>query len=355
MIIDQIESVFVPNQVAARYQQQAFEHFKQKRFSESVDFYSRALSLQLDNSNLYYNRGAVYTNMGDYDAAIADFTTAISLKPVDPGLIYFHRAQIHRYRKAFDEGIQDYAEALRLGLDLYKALIALEQRGHMLIAQQEWTRAENNFLELLRIDEKPNYAAHVGIGYVRLCLKDYKDAIEHLTHAILIEPQKGYAYYHRGLAYFENRVWKSALSDFEEASRFNPASPAARNNCGAVRVHLSDLEGAQADFGKALGIEANFPYAYIGLADIHFLRGEYDLALENAQKAHELVPEVDGISATLAVTYHALGQVERAAEIWRELMAKDEHYGDVEWVKQEHTWPEPLVEEARKLIARLPK
>src|SRR5258706_13327518 len=115
MIIDQIESIFVPNQVAARYQQQAFEHFKQKRYSESVDFYTRAIHLQLDNSDLYYNRGSVYTHMHDYDAAIADLTTAIGLKPDDAGLIYFYRARIHRCRNAFDEGIQDFADALRLG------------------------------------------------------------------------------------------------------------------------------------------------------------------------------------------------------------------------------------------------
>jgi tetratricopeptide (TPR) repeat protein len=353
MLIDQIESIFVPNQVAARYQRQAAEHFRQNRFREAAEFFTRALHLQLDNSNLYYNRGAAYFRMGDYDAAVTDFTSALGLKPHDPSWILFYRAQANGYRKELDAAIQDYAEALSIGLDLGKALEALAYRGNMLIAKKEWMRAESNFLELLKLDEKPNYAAHIGIGYVRLSLKDYKEAIEHFTYAILIDTQKGYAYYHRGLAYFETGKWQSALADFEEASRLNPASPATRNNCGAVRIHLEDLQNAETDFKKALAMGAEFPYAYSGLADIHFLRGEYDLALENAEKAHELAPESLGISASLAVICHASGQVERAVEIWRELIAKDEHYRDMEWVKQEHTWPEPLVDEARKLIGRL--
>jgi tetratricopeptide (TPR) repeat protein len=133
----------------------------------------------------------------------------------------------------------------------------------------------------------------------------------------------------------------------------NLASSAAWNNCGIVRTHLNDLAGALDDFKKALEADPESPYAYIGIADIHFLLGEYELALENAQKAHELEPEIDGITATLAVNYFVLRQTEQAFEIWRELVAKDERYRDADWVKQEHTWTEPLVEEARKLIADL--
>jgi tetratricopeptide (TPR) repeat protein len=80
---------------------------------------------------------------------------------------------------------------------------------------------------------------------------------------------------------------------------------------------------------------------------------QYQLALSDFQKSLDLRPGYYFALAGLAITYHALGQVEEARRLWNELIAEDSRYRDAEWVKKELNWVDALVEEARKLIAKL--
>ena len=96
-----------------------------------------------------------------------------------------------------------------------------------------------------------------------------------------------------------------------------------------------------------------FPEAYSGFGCIHFVQEQYDTALADFKTAQGLKPDSEFNMAALAVTHHALGQVEEAAHLWKQLVERDANYQDANWVKEKLTLAEPMVEEARKLIARL--
>jgi Tfp pilus assembly protein PilF len=61
--------------------------------------FDEAIKKQPDDPLVYFNRGNVYLNQGDYDQAHADFDTAISKEPKNSkfwhakGLAYEARAQ----------------------------------------------------------------------------------------------------------------------------------------------------------------------------------------------------------------------------------------------------------------------
>jgi tetratricopeptide (TPR) repeat protein len=86
---------------------------------------------------------------------------------------------------------------------------------------------------------------------------------------------------------------------------------------------------------------------------VYFAMGNFEAALRDFERSHELDSEFKWAIAGLAITHHALGHVEKARKLWRRLLAQDERYRDADWVKQKLNWPDPLVEEARKLIAGL--
>ncbi|MEZ4669362.1 MAG: hypothetical protein R3E39_15765 [Anaerolineae bacterium] len=52
----------------------------------------------------------------------------------------------------------------------------------------------------------------------------------------------------------------------------------------------------------------------------------------------------------MAITYHALGQVDDAVRLWKALVAENENFRRPEWLMQEYEWIDSMVDEARKVI-----
>jgi hypothetical protein len=48
-----------------------------------------------------------------------------------------------------------------------------------------------------------------------------------------------------------------------------------------------------------------------------------------------------------------MGEIDEAIQLWQKLVAQNANYKNVEWLRKELDWTEPLVEEARRLIAKL--
>jgi tetratricopeptide (TPR) repeat protein len=92
---------------------------------------------------------------------------------------------------------------------------------------------------------------------------------------------------------------------------------------------------------------------YNNRAEIYFMQGQLALALADYQKSDSIKPDYHYTLAGLAITQQALGSIDEALRLWKALLDKNEKYRDLAWVQKELNWTAPLVEEARKLVARL--
>ena len=126
-----------------------------------LENFNKAIQLQPDYVNAYYNRGTAYINKGEYNQAIKDFSKTIdldfehvvfayrgrgvayyaedrfhraiddfskviSLTPDDP-FAYLGRGQAYRNLLVFEKAIQDFSTAIRLKPD--EAADAYTERG----------------------------------------------------------------------------------------------------------------------------------------------------------------------------------------------------------------------------------
>ncbi|CAN5903512.1 hypothetical protein BH23PLA1_BH23PLA1_06160 [soil metagenome] len=73
---------------------------------------SEAIRLRPSLSSAYLNRGIVRRRLGDVDGALVDFNLAIRHHPGDP-LAYYNRALAYRDARRLDEAIDDLGRALR--------------------------------------------------------------------------------------------------------------------------------------------------------------------------------------------------------------------------------------------------
>jgi tetratricopeptide (TPR) repeat protein len=232
----------------------------------------------------------VLVQQGQLDAAIAEYSRAVELKP-DMAPLYRSRALLRLKRP--DPTPQDRAAALH---DLEQA-IRLDRPDHPLVASDHALRGEllylgghneealaaataalkivpdlaaayrvrvRTLLELRRFDEviaacdgflargQPSADLHGLRGLARVAREDYPGAIADYTLALTLRPGVSRVHAYRGWAYLFTGAAKLALADFEEAVRLDPTDSDSYNGRGSARVSLRQHREAVADAEHAL-------------------------------------------------------------------------------------------------------
>ena len=104
---------------------------------------------QFDYVSVAYNcRGTCYHEMGEYDKAIENYTTAIERKP-DFAMAYYNRGSAHVKKERFYNAIDDYTKSLSVNPEF---AIALWSRGKVYETIGEHAKAEADFEKAKIID-----------------------------------------------------------------------------------------------------------------------------------------------------------------------------------------------------------
>ncbi len=124
-----------------------------------------------------------------------------------------------------------------------------------------------------------------------------------------------------GGARVESDAPLTALPLLEQAIAMKPNYAYAYNNLGAARLRLCDLNGAQANYAKALTLQPGLTGARLGLADIAIQRGKGELAEKDIDAV--LVEEPDNLQAkSLKASLAASqGRFDAAIPLLREVVA----------------------------------
>ena len=136
------------------------------------------IKMGFETSDVYYNRGWIYTEMGNYDLAEKDYTYAIELDN-NYADAYFNRGLIYLKEKKYKNAILDFSRTIKINPVIPDAYC---NRGN----------------------------AYLQIGKSVKALEDYNSAIE-------LDGYDPDLYYNRGLIYQAMGKMKDADADFEKA------------------------------------------------------------------------------------------------------------------------------------------
>ena len=105
------------------YQNRALAYLNRGRFKESIHDYKSLtdMGVQMDG-NMYFFRGCDYFQLGNYDAAIEDYTKALAINPNNKDA-YFNRSQTYHKMNKPNEALDDALHAQRLGYQVDPAYI----------------------------------------------------------------------------------------------------------------------------------------------------------------------------------------------------------------------------------------
>ena len=83
------------------------------RYSEAIASYDRAIAINPNYSDAYYNRGLAYGNSGNLSKSIFDFNKAIEINPNDSD-IYIARGSAYYKTKEYNRAWEDVRKAEEL-------------------------------------------------------------------------------------------------------------------------------------------------------------------------------------------------------------------------------------------------
>jgi tetratricopeptide (TPR) repeat protein len=115
--------------------------------------------------------------------------------------------------------------------------------------------------------------------------RKYKDAIEHFTRAIEINPQYTDAHYYCGRAYYNMKKYNLAIEHFTQAININPHYTDAHYYCGRAYYNMKKYNLAIEHFTQAININPQYADAYYYRGCAYYDMKNYALAIEDLMQA----------------------------------------------------------------------
>lgn len=202
------------------------------------------------NAKKFYKAGEEFILAQNYKDAVDQFTRAIDLEP-DYDKAYLGRAE------------------------------AYEKMGMLKEASEDYERA-STFLEK---EETVFYNA----GRLYYELEEYDKAVEKLDRAVSLKRTYDQAYGMLSKVLIAQEKYMEALDAANTALTLKETSENFYNR-GVVNTHIDNLEGAEADFAKAVQKDRRNIAALIALAELRTKLGKLPYALQHANSVLDIDP-----------------------------------------------------------------
>ena len=341
--------------LASAYDGRGRAYFAKKESDLAIDDFSAAIvrlsvlgtvkafqELRIDDdvsyslSSAFDYRGRAYLAKGDYDSAVADFESAISVEP-DKAVEYDSRfvvwADRARDRGEYDLAILGYTIGIRIDPDDTGDYVTgpgnYNGRGLAYLAKGEYDLAIADFETAISIGPS-DWLAHENLGKTYIAKSghespvilqaaqlrvagEYDLAMAAYNAAIGGAPNNASGYVNRGLAYLAKGDFDSSNADFDTAIRIAPENRMAYKN--RIRQALRHTKGGDYDlaimgYTIAIGIDPNDSSDYYNRGLTYLEMGEYDSAIADFETVIRVGP------ATIASeAYQNRDKAYRAKEI----------------------------------------
>ena len=227
------------------------EYVARQQYDLALKDINSALSLNARYDLAEHNKGRVFEEMGNKGLALAQYNKAIDVNP-DQGLSYNNRGIIYLEQNQYDLALSDFNQAIAI------------------------------------TPATAIYYTNRASAYLKL--KKYEEALNDLNQAIYLNPFYALAYCNRGVWHLEHDHDELALNDFNQALKLDPHLAKAYNNRGNFYLKMQNNKQALADYDQAIALDQRLGEAYFNRGIIYFKQRQYDLSITNNARALELDP-----------------------------------------------------------------
>jgi serine/threonine protein kinase/Tfp pilus assembly protein PilF len=276
---------------------------RQKDLAEAIKDLKEAITLYPDRFSAYVNLAQVYQKQGHLEEARKQLDHAIGLQPALAALYRLRARLLEKdHRRA---ALADLDQVLKFDpVDSAQRASDQVERARLLYLEGRYAEVEQAVAEALRL--RPDDAlAHRLQGQVLLELKRYPEAEAAFSRCLeQALPRKTLAEVHqaRGLARASRGRFDQAITDYTVALNNWPSARTYIDRGWAYLINEAPLL-AKADFEAALALDAQNGDAYAGRGIAQAKRGQYQLAVQDADQALRVGPRNDRLVYNAARVY----------------------------------------------------
>lgn len=293
----------------------------QKRAGEAEGLVDQVLEDDPKNIDAHYLKGRMYLVSGDGPGAISKFRTVTSEHPEHlEG--YIGLANAHVLNQDYDLALDILKSALKRAPDSDKILKAMVRVN---VLKKDSRATEENLKQLISLDPY-NLGAIAGLGDFYLSLNRYEDAIAQYR---LIKSQKkgeslGYLKTAQALAK-QDRIDK-AIDELKAGNEKVANSSVFITSLAQLYLRQGKKQAAIEKFREALAIDPKNKFAWLTLASIYEVNGEYEKAMDVYRDARKHYPDswtaannlaflLSELGTSLASQDEAMGLAQRAEQL----------------------------------------
>jgi tetratricopeptide (TPR) repeat protein len=154
----------------------------------------------------------------------------------------------------------------------------LSKRGYQLLKENKITEAVDCFSRILTVDNDNNYAL-VGMGDATRKRGGFRDAVSYYQRCLARHPGNNYALFGLADCYKALNQFHKAIEIWEQYLLHDDRNITVLTRVADAYRKVRDFKHSKSVYLKVLDMEAQNPYAIIGLGHLHYDFKEYQDAL----------------------------------------------------------------------------
>ena len=296
-----------------------------KQYDDAIASYQKAIALDPDDTTAYYNIGITYQALKRYDDAIASYQKAIVLDP-DYAMAYNNLGNTYKALKQYDDAIASYQKAIALDPDY---AMAYNNLGNTYSDLKQYDDAIASYQKAIALDS--DYAtAYKNLGDIYHIQDQYENAIASYQKAIKLEPKNSNHHLNLANTLAYDGQYHQAILSYQKVIELTPDDYLANNNLGWMCLLTNQLSLAQTAFERTIEVDKTDVRARLNLALALKNQGQLERADELYQQVLELELVDDEDKVAHAFYSFVLGKIEYGMTQMQDLIAANVNVGDLE-------------------------
>jgi tetratricopeptide (TPR) repeat protein len=294
-----------PNERRAAYVGRGVARGNIGEFQAAVSDFTYAISLDPNLSDAYYDRALVESDTGSYRAALADLATIASAASNYPSY-YYYRGYVHFENNDFDEAVADLTAASATMAQnanvFYRRAKAYDAVGKRELAIADFSTT----IRLKPADQSMLYSAYRWRGTEAFALKRYDEALADFSALLQLSPQDSDAMMRRTYVHFAQGKYATAVADASKLIQGNAVTGALFPWPGVVDPSRCFADRIVDRYNAGMRLPGFDPYARVIRARAYLGLGRKDDALADFTAAVHAIPPGadDSVAAELEKARH---------------------------------------------------
>jgi len=220
------------------------------KYEQAIAIYDRAIQIQPDCYEAWYNRGNLLARLQDYESALTDYDKAIAIEP-EKYQVWYSRGSVLGKLQRDGEAIACYDRAISLEPGKYelwydrgKALERLQRYAEALVSYGKATAIRPDDCQLW-----------YDRGVLLSKSQRYEEAIACYDRVVALKPDYPQIWHSRGVVLEKMQQYQEAIASYERAIALNQHDYESWRSRGTALAGLQKYQEAIACFSKAMEIQ----------------------------------------------------------------------------------------------------